>query len=134
MRIYQSPLWVLGEKPDFADDTGVPGRGTFLHLRSSQGADTSSHHGLVDAISSDQTFTVANAAELLRSIGGTMGALGETAGQIESSFFSKGFAATWTIFQDMRIVRFRSCCAISASGCRHTPLSWSALLQLLPAR
>jgi hypothetical protein len=72
MRIYPSPL-KLGEKPDFADDTGVPERGTFPHLRSSPRAYTSSHHGLVDAISSDQTFAVANAAELLRNIGNTMG-------------------------------------------------------------
>jgi hypothetical protein len=57
----------------------------------------------------------------LRNIGGTVGTLDETAGRIESSFFSKGFAATWTIFQDMRIGRFRSCCAISVSGWRPTP-------------
>jgi hypothetical protein len=61
------------KNPDFADDTGVPERGTFPHLRSSPRVYTSSHHGLVDAISSDQTFTVANAAELLRNIGDTMG-------------------------------------------------------------
>jgi hypothetical protein len=82
---------------------------------------TSSHHGLFDAITSDQTltvrtFTVANAAEMLRNIGRTVGAFDQTAGvQIESSFFSNGFAAIWTIFQDMRIVRFRSCCVISVS-------------------
>jgi hypothetical protein len=61
------------KKLSFADDTGVPERGTFPHLRSSPRACTSSHHGLVDAISSDQTFIVTNAAELLRNIGGTMG-------------------------------------------------------------
>jgi hypothetical protein len=110
------------KNPDSADGTGMPERGTFPHLRSSQWTRTSSHHGLVDAITSDQTFTVANAAELLRNIGRTVGAFDQTAAvQIKSSFFSKGFAATWTIFQDMRIVRFRSCCAISVSGCRHTP-------------
>jgi hypothetical protein len=116
MRIYPSPLLWLKKTPILQMAPACRTGNVSACAKFPMDAHTSSHHGLVDAITSDQSFTVAIAAEMLRNIGDTKGTFDQTAGvQIKSSFFSNGFAAIWTIFQDMRIVRFRSCCAISAS-------------------
>jgi hypothetical protein len=79
--------------------------------------------GLAHAITPAQTL---NAARLLRSDGSAMGTENAPSAsdrtervRLGFSFFSNGFAATWTIFQDTRIVRFRLCCAIFAGVLRH---------------
>ena len=82
--------------------------------------------GLAHAVTPAQTLIAVNAARLLRSDGSAMGTEKAPSAsdrtervRLGFSFSSNGFAATWTIFQDTRIVRFRLCCAIFAGVLRH---------------
>src|SRR6266700_4593288 len=104
--------------------------GTFPHLRSSPLRALLSHRGLAHAITPHQTLVTINAAQLSRGDGsgtGTERALSASDHtervRIGFSFSFNGFAATWTIFQDTRIVPFRSCCAIFAGVLQHISLS-----------
>src|ERR1700704_2174498 len=80
------------------------------------------HHGLADAITPGQISLTVDAGQMLRS-NGVAKAIAKQASSVdrtnrarfEFSFSYKGFAATWTFFQDMQIVRCRLCCAIFAN-------------------
>src|SRR6478609_8459665 len=96
------------------------------------------HGGLADSITAAQIFSQ---AELFRSDGSAMRAAEKYPSfdrteriRLRSSFSSNRFAATWTIFQDTPIVRFRSCCAISASVLHRMSSSSHQLLQRLLVR
>jgi hypothetical protein len=81
MRIYPSPL--LGEKvknPVSQMAPAMPSRERFRTCEVPKGRALLPHHGLVDAITSNQAFAIADIAEMLRNIGGTMGPFERTAG------------------------------------------------------
>jgi hypothetical protein len=98
------------------------------------------HGGLADSITAAQIFSQAETAKLFRIDGSAMGAAEKYPFdrteriRLRSSFSSNRFAATWTIFQDTPIVRFRSCCAISASVLHRMSSSSHQLLQRLLVR
>src|SRR3981081_62932 len=77
MRIYPSPVVMDEQKPPASALLRRRHRhaevGTFPHLRSSKERALLPHHGLADAITSHQIFTVGNAAGLLRSDGNARG-------------------------------------------------------------
>ena len=68
------------KNPVFADGTGMPSRERFRTCEVPKGRALLPHHGLVDAITSNQAFAIADIAEMLRNIGGTMGPFERTAG------------------------------------------------------
>jgi hypothetical protein len=80
------------------------------------------HHGLADAITPGQISFTVDAGQMLRS-NGVAKAIAKRApsfdrmnrARFEFSFSYKEFAATWTFFQDMQIVRCGLCCAIFAN-------------------
>src|SRR5712664_2836529 len=80
------------------------------------------HHGLADAITPGQISFTVDAGQMLRSNGVDKAISKQapksarmTRDRFELSLSYKGFAATWTFFQDMQIVRCRLCCAIFAN-------------------
>src|ERR1044072_3119328 len=77
--------------------------------------------GLADAISLEQIFIKFDAAAMLRGHGAasrsrTIGLHVVVRGKTSLSP-STGLQTSWKVFQDMRIVRSRLCCAIFASAC-----------------
>jgi hypothetical protein len=99
------------------------------------------HGSLADSITAAQIFSQAETAKLFCSDGSAMGAAEKYPSfdrteriRLRSSFSSNRFAATWTIFQDTPIVRFCSCCTISASVLHRMSSSSHQLLQQLPVR
>src|SRR6266566_4673493 len=130
MRIYPSPLLVMEIKAPLRVGTGMPRRERFRICEVPHSAALLSHRGLAHAITPHQTLVTINAAQLLRGDGSgtgterTLSASDRTERvRLGFSFSFNGFAATWTIFQDTRIVPFRSCCAIFAGVLRHISLS-----------
>ena len=120
------------QQPRFAVGTDMPQRERFRICEVPQKTRTSSHRGLADAISPDQISANVDAAELLRSNGSA--AVGRRERIRIKSFFSNGFAVTWTIFQDTPTVRFPLCCAISAGVLHRMSSSSHPLLQQLLVR
>jgi hypothetical protein len=77
---------VLGENPDLQMTPACRGGERFRICEVPKGGHFYTHPGLADAITSDQTFTVAKAVELLRNIGNRMGTFDHAAAvQLSSS-------------------------------------------------